>query len=283
MRPALLLAACEMFDADPATALPQALAVELFHNFTLIHDDIMDQAPTRRGQATIHTKWNEPTAILAGDVMLVKAYEYLVQASASHLPALLRLFNETAVQVCEGQQKDMNFERKDEVSEEEYLDMIEQKTAVLLAAALQMGAMLAGAGASDGEHLYRFGLHIGIAFQLQDDWLDTFGNELQTGKQTGGDIIQNKKTFLWIEAMNRAESGQKRELLRWKAAPKADATQKVRAVKEIFQQLDIDRITRTTIDRHREEALRELALLQVPEDRKAVLHNLSGLLSRRDY
>ncbi|CAG0907532.1 unnamed protein product, partial [Cyprideis torosa] len=204
LRPVLTLLSCGMY-SDPKRALPQALAVEVFHNFTLIHDDIMDDAPLRRGKQTVHEKWDINTAILSGDVTLVKAYQLLSDCNPTKLLALLELFNKTAVEVCEGQQLDVDFESKDDVSEEEYIRMIQLKTSVLLGCALQMGAIVGGASEEDANNLYQFGLLLGTAFQIKDDLLDCFGDPDIFGKQVGGDIIANKKTLLLIHAKNEAQ------------------------------------------------------------------------------
>jgi len=204
MRPVLVLLGCEMFSREAERALPQAIAIELFHNFTLIHDDIMDKAPLRRGLPTVHEKYNSNIAILSGDVMLVYAYKNLIQCKKNLIEPVVTLFNQTAVEVCEGQQLDMNFENRNDVSVKEYLKMIKLKTAVLIGCSLQTGAIIGGASAKEAERMYHAGYHLGIAFQLQDDILDSFGDEKKFGKQTGGDIIQNKKTILLIETLNRA-------------------------------------------------------------------------------
>src|SRR5258705_10741173 len=201
IRPVLCLMGNELFDEVTADAWHAATAIELFHNFTLIHDDIMDKAPLRRGKPTVHTKYNESTALLAGDVMMVKAYEYLNKISSSYLSKVLSLFNKTAIEVCEGQQMDMDYELRDAVSMSDYLKMIELKTSVALAASLKIGGLLGGGGERNQNLLYEFGRKLGIAFQLQDDYLDAFGDKSKTGKQIGGDILANKKTFLLIHAM----------------------------------------------------------------------------------
>lgn len=198
LRPALSLAACALFEADTNKALMPALGIEVFHNFSLVHDDIMDEADLRRGQATVHHKWNRDIAILSGDAMLVKAYQYIAQVEAEYLPEVLDTFSQTALEICEGQQRDMNFESRSEVAEEEYLLMIRQKTAVLLGAALKIGALVAGAGTESANMLYEFGINAGLAFQVQDDLLDAFGDPEKVGKKPGGDILQDKETLLMI-------------------------------------------------------------------------------------
>jgi geranylgeranyl diphosphate synthase type II len=212
MRPVMLLMACEMFGTDGTKAIPQAIALELFHNFTLIHDDIMDRAPLRRGKPSVHQKYGSATAILSGDAMLIYAYQYLIKTSFTPIEKLVSVFNDCAISVCEGQQMDMNFEDADAVSVEQYFEMIDLKTATLLAASLRVGAMIGGASEQDAEHIEHFGKNLGVAFQLKDDWLDAFGEAGKTGKQRGGDIIQNKKTFLLLEALRRADDDTKTEL-----------------------------------------------------------------------
>lgn len=204
LRPALSLAACALFEAPVEKALMPALGIEVFHNFSLVHDDIMDEADLRRGQATVHYKWNRDIAILSGDAMLVKAYQYIAQVEAQYLPEVLECFSQTALEICEGQQRDMNFESRSAVSEDEYLLMIRQKTAVLLGAALKIGALVAGAGKESAEMLYEFGINAGLAFQVQDDLLDAFGDPEKVGKKPGGDILQDKKTLLMIYTRERA-------------------------------------------------------------------------------
>ena len=212
IRPRLVLMGCELFGGDVKAALPLATAIEVFHNFTLLHDDIMDNADTRRGRATVHKKWDANTAILSGDAMLIKAYEQLEGVAASKLPELLHLFSRTALEVCEGQQYDMDFEQSAQVSLSDYFNMIRLKTAVLLGAALKMGAIVANASAEDANHLYAFGINIGIAFQLRDDYLDVYGNEQNFGKKIGGDILCGKRTFLLINAFDRCTASQKQSI-----------------------------------------------------------------------
>ncbi len=227
IRPVCVLLANELFDEINPDAYHAAAAIELFHNFSLIHDDIMDKAPVRRGMQTVHVKYGESTALLAGDVMFVKAYENLNKIQPANLQKVLQLFNVTASQVCEGQQLDMDFEKKDTVSFDDYVNMITLKTSVLVAASLQLGAILGGAGGGNQNHLYEFGKNLGIAFQVQDDYLDAFGNPDKFGKQVGGDIIANKKTFLLIHAMEAASVNAKKELLQLMIDNPADKVEKV--------------------------------------------------------
>lgn len=282
MRPVLLLHACELFGGDAFAALPQAVAIELFHNFTLIHDDIMDRAPLRRGLPSVHEKFNSTIAILSGDAMLVVAYKYLVQADSTLLPVLLKLFNDCAVKVCEGQQMDMNFETTWQLSVADYLRMIELKTATLMATSLKMGAILGGAPDNDAEHLYNFGKHLGISFQLKDDWLDSFGNAEKVGKQPGGDIIQNKKTFLIIEAMNNADEATKQKFNVWYSREDFNPEEKVDAVLQLFNRLGINDRTKKEMQKHFDVARYHLDQLSVGETSKAGLRRWSESLLHRD-
>ncbi|MEB2776882.1 polyprenyl synthetase family protein [Algoriphagus sp. D3-2-R+10] len=243
IRPLLSLLAYGIYKPNPEEILSQAAAVEVFHNFTLMHDDIMDDAPLRRGKKSVHVKWNKNVAILSGDVMLVKAYDLLLPTEAEKLGNIIRLFNKTASEVCEGQQFDMNFESLESVHEEEYLTMIRLKTAVLLGFALQLGALLAGAEKDDAQKLYDFGMNIGVGFQLKDDLLDVFADQAKFGKQVGGDIISNKKTFLLIKALELAEDEDAAELNYWLSQNEFDKEEKVKAVRGIYDKLGIKSIT----------------------------------------
>ncbi len=252
LRPMLVFIGCDFFNGDVNKALNPSLAVELFHNFTLVHDDIMDKAPLRRNQSTVHKKWNENIAILSGDAMLVKAYQELCKCDVAILPQLLDIFSDTALKVCEGQQLDMNFEKLTKVSITTYLKMIELKTAVLLAASLKIGALVAGATESDASNLYNFGKHIGIAFQLQDDILDVYADSQKFGKQQGGDIISNKKTYLLLKAIEMAESNRyvKEELQQWIHAPEFVPQEKVEAITGIYNFLNIPQLAQTEMKKH---------------------------------
>ncbi|SFB61385.1 polyprenyl synthetase family protein [Algoriphagus aquimarinus] len=243
IRPLLSLLAYGIYKTDPETILSQAAAVEVFHNFTLMHDDIMDDAPLRRGKEAVHMKWNNNVAILSGDVMLVKAYDLLLPTQAEKLGEVIRLFNKTASEVCEGQQFDMNFEALESVHEDEYINMIRLKTAVLLGFALQLGALLAGAEKDDAQKLYEFGMNIGVGFQLKDDLLDVFADQAKFGKQVGGDIISNKKTFLLIKALELAEGKDAEALNYWLSQSDFDKEEKVQAVRGIYEKLGIKAIT----------------------------------------
>ncbi len=248
IRPLLSVMAYGLYKNDPEKILSQATAVEVFHNFTLMHDDIMDQAPLRRGKATVHEKWNHNIAILSGDVMLVKAYDLLLPTESGLLPEVIRLFNKTAAEVCEGQQFDMNFESVAQVTEESYLNMIRLKTAVLLGFALQLGGVLAGAGQKDVQKLYDFGVNIGVGFQLKDDLLDVFADKAKFGKQVGGDIISNKKTFLLIKALELAEGKDAEELRFWLSQKEFDKEEKVKAVRILFEKLGIKTLTESKMN-----------------------------------
>ena len=250
LRPLLTLMAAHLFTDDWQKAVLPALGVEVFHNFTLMHDDIMDQAPIRRGQPTVHEKWNQNIAILSGDVMLVSAYDLLLSVDADKLKLVMARFSRTAAEVCEGQQLDMNFETRWDVTETEYIEMIRLKTSVLLGYALELGGLIAGADAQTTRHLYESGVNIGIGFQLKDDLLDVYGDPAKFGKQVGGDILANKKTFLLIEALERAEGPIRDELTGWLNRPVTDKAEKVRAVTAIYEQLCVRQITETRISEY---------------------------------
>ncbi|MEN9302103.1 MAG: hypothetical protein RL264_532 [Bacteroidota bacterium] len=239
IRPVATLAAAKSFEAETEIALSTAIAIEIFHNFTLIHDDIMDNAPLRRGKITVHEKWNTNIAILSGDVLFVEAYKLLAQAPNSVLPELLNVFNRTAIQVCEGQQMDMDFESRNDVSVAEYLKMIELKTSVLLACAFEMGGIIAGADAFNRFHLYEFGLNLGLAFQIQDDYLDAFGSPEKVGKQVGGDILADKKTFLSLSAKALQSSLNEKDFHHYTTF--STPTEKVEKTKALFSALSIDK------------------------------------------
>ncbi|MFD2146371.1 polyprenyl synthetase family protein [Mucilaginibacter antarcticus] len=226
MRPALLLMACDLFGGNVEKAMPPALAIEVFHNFTLMHDDIMDKAPLRRGRTTVHEKWNQNAAILSGDVMLIEGYKLMMQVEDRFLRVILDIFNNTAVGVCEGQQLDMDFEVRDDVKIDEYIYMIRLKTAVVLGGALKIGSILGGADMKDADLVAEFGENLGLAFQLQDDMLDVYGSPEKFGKQVGGDIIANKKTYLLIKALELADATQKTELNKWIAITEFDNQKK---------------------------------------------------------
>lgn len=258
IRPALTLMACELFGGTCEEALPAAMAIEIFHNFTLLHDDVMDNADMRRGYLTVHRKWDTNTAILSGDAMMIKAYEILQQLPCEKLVAVLPIFTKTALQVCEGQQYDINFEKCEEVSADNYFEMIRLKTAVLLAAALKMGAIIGGADENDAQNLYDFGIEIGIAFQLRDDYLDTFGNEETFGKRIGGDILCGKKTFLLITALNNADEKQRIEIKRIMTDKHMADTEKIAKITATYQQLGVPAACEEQINAHYQQALAAL-------------------------
>jgi len=280
IRPALCLMGNELFTDIHPDAWKVAAGIELFHNFTLLHDDIMDHAPLRRGKPTVHARFNESSALLAGDVMLLKAYEYFVSTDPGRVQILIRLLNTTGQQVCEGQQLDMDFERSTTVTLTEYLHMIELKTAVLLAASLQMGSIVAGAGVGDQRHLYEFGKNLGLAFQVQDDWLDAFGDPATFGKQTGGDIMQNKKTFLLIQALETANAKQQSEMLQLLNETGPD---KVHKMLSFFKACGADREAETAQQQYLDQALIHLETVQVAAKRKEPLRELALGLLKRDY
>lgn len=280
MRPILTLMACELYRNPPEKAINAALAVEIFHNFSLIHDDIMDQAPLRRGQETVHQKWNENVAILSGDVLLVKAYEQLTKYGTSVLKDLMLIFNETATKVCEGQQMDMDFETTEQVSIDDYLKMIEYKTAVLLGCSLEMGAIIANADKKDRVALYDFGVNLGIAFQLQDDLLDVYADKDKFGKQVGGDIISNKKTYLLLSTLKKASASQldKLKLLYLQT----DDNLKIEGFKHIYHELNIKSLTEKKIEYYYQIAIDSLNSLSVSESQKKPLFILSDFLIKRE-
>ncbi len=281
LRPLLCLMACDLFNKDPKQALDSALCIELFHNFSLIHDDILDKAPLRRGKPTVHAKWNNEVAILSGDVMLVKAFAILNNYEAELQKKLLHVFSETAVLVCEGQQTDMNFESNKNVTVSEYIDMITNKTAVLLGGSLKMGAIIADAGKQELNHLYEFGKHLGIAFQLMDDLLDVYA-EKDFGKRKGGDIIVNKKTFLLVKALETCDKKQKEKLNYFISMPAERAGEKVKGVLTIYNELAIKNVTEGEADKHSKEAIKHLHLIKADPDKKKKLEELALALLKRE-
>jgi geranylgeranyl diphosphate synthase, type II len=283
MRPLLCLLAYSLYRDNYEKALPAAAAVEVFHNFTLLHDDIMDQAPLRRGKPTVHERWSTPVAILSGDVMMVKAYDLLLDLDHRHPVPLIRKFNVTAAEVCEGQQIDMNFEQRATVSVEEYLDMIKLKTAVLLGYSVWSGAFLAGASHRDCDTLYDLGVAMGIGFQLTDDLLDVFADQAKFGKQVGGDIISNKKTYLLIRALEDASEAQKKNLQSWLEKKEFDKAVKVEAVTQIYKELGIEEKTRSLISSYFDKAFNLASQLQVNSETSLVLRNYMEQLIGRDH
>ena len=281
LRPVLTLMATEVFDVDCQKALAAATAVEVFHNFSLIHDDIMDDAPLRRGNETVHEKWNINTGILSGDAMLILAYQYFEAYEPKIFQELAKLFSKTALEVCEGQQYDVDFETRDDVTIPEYLKMIEYKTAVLVAAAMKMGAIVAETTEENKNLIYDFGLNLGLAFQLQDDYLDAFGNPETFGKQVGGDIIENKKTYLYLKAMEFASANEKEQLLHLFSFQSSDNIDKINSVKGIFNQTGASAATQKAIENYTFKALETLAKMNIGNDKKAILKAFAeNLMSR---
>ena len=282
MRPLLALLSYELYKDDPETILDQAIAIEVFHNFTLMHDDIMDKAPLRRGKPTVHEKWDSNVAILSGDVMLIKAYDLLLQSSSVRLKEILRSFNECAIAICEGQQLDMGFEALPTISEEDYLHMVRKKTAVLLGFSLQLGAMLAEASIEDAKALYAFGCEIGIGFQLKDDLLDVYADQSKFGKQVGGDIIANKKTFLLLKALELASPVQKERLDHWLNTIAFNPVDKVREVVAVYNELKIRQITENKINECFEKGFQALESLSISRGKKQLLEDFTNALIHRE-
>ncbi|WAC10786.1 polyprenyl synthetase family protein [Dyadobacter pollutisoli] len=281
-RPLLTLLATSIYSEDWGKAIKPAMAVEVFHNFTLMHDDIMDRAPLRRGKPTVHEKWNANTAILSGDVMLIRAYDLLLDVPKDKLRLVLARFNQTAAEVCEGQQLDMNFETRWNVTEEEYIGMIRLKTSVLLGFALELGGIIGGADENAIQLLYSAGENMGIGFQLKDDLLDVYGDPTKFGKQVGGDIIANKKTFLLIEALSKAEGTVKAELEKWIEMKTFDNDEKVNAVRNIYETLDIRTFTEQKINAYFAKGLASLNELSIDESRKEPLLQFAQQLVERE-
>jgi geranylgeranyl diphosphate synthase type II len=282
MRPVLVLISTELFDGNVLNALDAAIGIELFHNFTLMHDDIMDKAPLRRGKPTVHAKWNESAAILSGDVMFVEAYKLMIKVDNSILREVLAIFSNTASGVCQGQQADMNFENRDDVSLPEYLEMIRQKTAVLLAGSMQIGALIGGAAQEQAKLLYEFGENLGLAFQLQDDILDVYGNPEKFGKQVGGDILSNKKTFMLIKAKELAKGNTKSELNEW-LKRSDDPLAKVNAVTLIYNLLEVRKLAEIEMEEYVKKALKALDMISVEHSKKELLRGFAEQLLIREY
>lgn len=281
MRPVLVLIATEMFGGQAEKALDAAIGIETFHNFTLMHDDIMDKAPIRRGKPTVHVKWNENAAILSGDVMFVEAYKLMIKVDDSILRDVLDIFSETASGVCQGQQSDMNFESRNDVSIAEYLEMIRQKTAVLLAGSMQIGALIGGAAKEQAKLLYEFGENLGLAFQIQDDILDVFGDPAKFGKQVGGDIQSNKKTFMLIKAKELAHGDIAVQLQKW-IETNDNPTAKVEAITNIYNQLGIRKLAETLMEEYVKKAINALDKITVEEGRKELLRGFAEQLLVRE-
>lgn len=282
IRPHLMLMAYSLYKDDPQSILEQAIGLETYHNFTLLHDDLMDNADVRRGKATVHKKWDANTAILSGDNMLIMAFMHMQHCPADKLPQVMETFTTTALEIDEGQQYDMEFETRDDVTEEEYIEMIRLKTSVLLACAVKIGAIMGGASDEDQRNLYKFGERIGLAFQLQDDYLDVYGDPKVFGKAIGGDITSNKKTYMLINAVRLADGSDKAELLEWIGKKDFDRQKKVAAVTAIYDKLHIADMARHKMEEYYVEALDALAEVNVPEDKKSALRSFAAKLMKRE-
>jgi geranylgeranyl diphosphate synthase type II len=282
LRPLLVLASCQMFGGEINDAINPAIGIELFHNFTLLHDDIMDEAPLRRGKETVYKKWNSNVAILAGDTMFAVANKFMLRTQPSAISEVVELFNQTAIEVCEGQQYDMDYEKRPDITIADYIEMIRLKTAVLLAASLKTGAIIAGAGSDDCNYVYQFGINLGLAFQLKDDLLDIYGVQEKFGKVSGGDIIAGKKTYLYLKALESAgaESESFRKLY---ASHDIDSTEKVTKVKGIFDQLKIEHLTRNLIEEYYQKALNDLSHISLSgEAMESLIEYTAGLMEREN-
>lgn len=282
LRPVFALLACNLFKDAVEAAINPAIAIEIFHNFTLLHDDIMDKSELRRNQPTVHIKWNENVAILSGDAMLIKAYEYLVRSPEQLLPDIITEFNKVALEVCEGQQLDMDFEMRDDVSVEQYLQMIGLKTAALIAGSLKIGAICGETTNENVINLYEFGHNIGVAFQLQDDLLDVFADPKVFGKSSGNDILSNKKTFLLLTAMKNAAGELLTEINQWLSRSEFDKTEKVNAFIEIYNKLNIKQLTEDEIEKYYQKAMRYLETITVATERKKVIKEFVVMLMGRN-
>lgn len=280
-RPCLTLMCANLFTEDISAIIRPALALEVFHNFTLMHDDIMDQARLRRGSKTVHEKWDVNTAILSGDVMLVIAYALLGEVDKSHLPEVLEMFSKTAAEVCEGQQLDIEFEKRTTVNEDEYINMICLKTAVLLGCCAYIGAVATGAERKDALHLYNFGKNLGISFQIQDDMLDAFGDAEKFGKKTGGDILQDKKTLLWISLLNKLNPEEKKDFT--EKILELHEDEKINYVMQLFEKFNIQQVVGEAMKKYYEAALNDLENVQVTDERKQVLLDLAAAVYLRSF
>lgn len=283
IRPTLMLLAYNLYKDNPEDILMNACALETYHNYTLLHDDLMDNADMRRGHLTVHKKWNDNIAILSGDSMLVLAFQRMMQCDTKHLKDILDLFTVTALEIGEGQQYDMEFETRNDVKEEEYIEMIRLKTSVLLACALKIGAILADASAEDADNLYKFGEQIGLAFQLQDDYLDVYGDSKVFGKEIGGDITSNKKTYMLINAFNKANDAQRKELTRWVSAHDFDRNEKVDAVTRLYNEIGIDQLAQDKIAYYFGQSKKFLDAVNVPEEKKEELRKYAQKMMKRQY
>ncbi len=283
IRPTLALLAYNLFKNDPESILAPACGLETYHNYTLLHDDLMDNAALRRGKPTVHKRWDANTAILSGDSMLVLAYQLVAKCNAQKLKPVMELFTETALEIGEGQQYDMDFEHRNDVTEDEYIEMIRLKTSVLLACAMKMGAILADAPAKDADLLYKFGEQIGLAFQLQDDFLDVYGDSEVFGKAIGGDIVSNKKTYMLINAFNKANDEQRKELQQWVNQQHGDPQKKITAITKLYNDMQIDKMAERRIEHYFECGKRYLDEVNVPAERKVNLINYALKMMNRKY
>lgn len=283
IRPVLMMLTYELFRDNSEDIIMPACAIETYHNYTLLHDDLMDNADLRRGHQTVHKKWDANTAILSGDSMLVLAYQRMAQCDPSKLKAVLDLFSKTALEIGEGQQYDMDFEHRNDVTEDEYIEMIRLKTSVLLACSMKIGAILADAPAADADNLYRFGEQVGLAFQLQDDYLDVYGDPSVFGKAIGGDIVSNKKTYMLINAMNRADDEQRRRLSKWIGAKDFDAGEKIAAVRAIYDEIGIDRLALEKINHYFSQSRKYIDAVSVDRVRKTELMDYVSVMMKRNY
>lgn len=281
VRPVLTLLSYNLYQNDPLSIMSQAIGLETYHNFTLLHDDLMDHADMRRGHETVHKKWDANRAILSGDTMLLQAFERVEDCDPAKLPAVFKVFIQTTLEIGEGQQLDVEFENRNDVREEEYIEMIRLKTSVLLACACKVGAIMASAPAEDIENLYKFGEKLGLAFQLQDDLLDVYGNPAVFGKNIGGDITSNKKTYMLINAVNRANPSQREQLLKWIDAKEFDRNEKVNAVTELYNEIGIRELCEQKIEEYYQESLVYLAKVKVPEERKVELKAYAAEMMKR--
>ncbi len=283
LRPVMALLSCDFFGGDHNEAMNTAMGIEIFHNFTLLHDDIMDDAPIRRGRDTVYKKWNSNIAILSGDTMFALAYKYITKTKVEYLHPILEVFNQTAIEVCEGQQFDMNFETDKNVCIEDYMMMIRLKTAVFLGASLKIGAIIGGASQNDIENIYHFGEYLGMAFQLQDDFLDVYGDEEKFGKKTGGDIITNKKTYLYLKAFELA-SEEDLEILNKHFVPNhPDSDQKIQKIKDIYLKLGVDKYSAIEIKNYYQKAMSYLDKIEYSGNNKDELKSMANRLIKRDY
>ena len=283
LRPVLMLLSYNLFKEQPEDIMAQAVALETYHNFTLLHDDLMDNADVRRGKPTVHRKWDANTAILSGDTMLLLAFQRMQQCDAKHLPQVMRLFTETTLEIDEGQQYDIDFETRNDVTEAEYIEMIRLKTSVLLACAMKIGAIMGDASDADAALLYRFGEQMGLAFQLQDDLLDVYGDSKVFGKAIGGDITENKKTYMLINALNRADDRQRQELTRWIEARDFDRQEKVTAVTRLYDAIGIRQLCEAKINDYFAQASQLLEQVSVGSERKEQLRRYTASMMNREY